>query len=131
MKEFTSAIEDIEEDEAREARILKRMEEGATREEAEKAEDPVPVEFSIDGRKLHAYPPLDGQLAFMMASLGRGQTNDGRFAAIVNVMLETLRGDDKDWLESRLLSGDPKKAIPLKVIEGVFEYLTEEWFRDE
>lgn len=87
-----------------------------------------PVEFLLDGRTMHAYQPTSGQLAFMLASLGRGQTDDGRFAAIINVMLECLRDDDKDYFESRLLTRDPKKRIGMKTIEGVFEYLTEEWF---
>jgi hypothetical protein len=109
MKEFTTAIED------------------AVRE-AEGTEEEQYTQFTIDGRELRAYPPTDGQLAFILASMGRGQTTDQRFAAIVNLMLESLRDSDKDYLESRLLSRDPKKKIPIKMVEEIFTYLMEQWF---
>jgi hypothetical protein len=129
MKEFTSAVEDIEAEDARNAKIAALVAEGKTQEEAEAevdAKDFTP--FKIDGHELHAFKPTEGQLIFMLASLGRGQTKDQRFAAIINVMLASLRSDDKDWLETRLLESDPKQMIHPKVIEQVFEYLTEEWF---
>lgn len=130
MKEFITAIEDIAAEDEREAKIVALVEAGKTREEAETEVDRgTPIEFSIDGRVMQAFPPNDGQLAFMLAALGRGQTSDQRFAAILNIMFESLRDDDKDYLESRLLSADPKKRLPIKQIEGIFEYLTEEWFR--
>lgn len=84
--------------------------------------------FRIEKRTLHARTPNGGQLAFMLASMGRGQTNDQRFAAIVNIMLNTLVDGDQDYFESRLLSGDPHYALPPEQIEEVFEYLSEQWF---
>lgn len=159
MKEFTTAVEDIAvEDEATQAKraavqakyeadVAKRkrkvdrlVKDGKTVEEAEDEvpevpepeeveDEEEPVEFLLDGRVMHAYPPTDGQLAFMLAGLGRGQTSDGRFANIINVMLECLRDDDKDHFESRLLTRDPKKRLGVKKIEEIFEYLTTEWFR--
>jgi hypothetical protein len=86
------------------------------------------VEFKLDDRVMRSYPPNDGQLAFMLAAMGRGQSADGRFAAIINIMLECLRDEDRDYMEGRLLSRDPKKRLPVKQIESIFEYLTEEWF---
>lgn len=110
MKEFTTAVEEI----AAEA-------------------DGTPVEeqfvaFKVDGRELRAFQPTDGQLAFMLAALGRGQSADQRFAAIINIMLSSLRDEDADYLEGRLLSRDPKKRLPIKQVEAIFEHLTEEWF---
>lgn len=134
MKEFTSAVQEIEVEDAVEERVAALMSDGLTREQAEeKAREEIekPVPFKVDGRVLKAYKPEPGQLAFMMASMGRGQTADGRFAAIINIMLECLRPGDKDYLESRLATRDKKKRLDLKVLEGIFEYLTEEWFRDE
>lgn len=149
MKEFTTAVEDVAEEDAlakaveeRDERVRARAielveKDGLDFVEAEiKAEEeipavegsPKPILFKIDGRLMHAYPPTDGQLAFMLASMGRGQTADGRFASMINVMLECLRDDDKDYFESRLLTKDPKKRIGVKVIEGVFEHMMEKWF---
>lgn len=86
------------------------------------------TEFSVDGRTLRAYQPTEGQLTFMLAAMGRGQTTDQRFGAIINIMMEALRNDDKDYLESRLLARDPKQRLAVKTIENIFEYLMEEWF---
>lgn len=111
MKEFISAVEEVL---AEDAAI----------------EDKDIIKFKVDGRELHAHPLSEGQLVFMMAAMGRGQTNDSRFASIINVMLSSLRGNDRDWLESRLLSDDPKERIPVKTIEAIFEHLTEQWFSE-
>jgi hypothetical protein len=79
-------------------------------------------------RTLKVYPPTDGQLTFMLAALGRGQTADQRFAAIINIMLSCMGEDDKDYFETRLLSRDPKVRIPVPVVEQIFEELIAEWF---
>ena len=110
MKEFVTAVEEI-----------------LDTDEGTKPEDKY-VAFKVDGRELHAYPPTDGQLAFMLAALGRGQTADQRFAAIINIMLSSLRDADADYLESRLLTRDPKNRLPIQKIEEIFEHLTSEWF---
>ena len=110
MKEFKSAIDEANAE--------------AAGDEAEESY----TEFTLDGRVLRAYPPTDGQLTFMMASMGRGQTSDQRFAGIVNIMLESLRDDDKDYLESRLLTRNPKRRLSVTLIEQIFEFLMAEWF---
>lgn len=110
MKEFISAVQDVLDEDA-----------GAAPEEQY-------VEFKIDGRVLRAYQPTDGQLIFLLAATGRGQTSEQRFAAIINIMMESLRDEDQDYLESRLLTRDPKARLAPEKIEEIFEYLTEEWF---
>lgn len=130
VKEFISAVEEVVAEDEREDRIKALIEQGKTREEAEsevEAEEGV-VQFKVDGRVLKAYPPTDGQLAFMLAALGRGQSKEQRFAAIINIMLSAMRDDDQDYLESRLLTRNPKERLPIKQVEEIFEYLTEEWF---
>jgi len=129
MKEFVTAYEDVVAEDEREAKIKALVDAGKTQAEAEAEVDDEPyIEFKIDDRVMRAYQPTEGQLAFMLAALGRGQTQDSRFAAILNIMFESLRGDDKDYLENRLLSRDPKKRLPMKQIEAIFEYITSEWF---
>lgn len=149
MLEFNSAVISAEEEAEQEAAILalmagerdpstpedatgdaiKWIKRPMTREdaEAEVYEDPY-TDFDLDGRTMRAYQPTSGQLAFMLASLGRGQTSDQRFAAILNIMFECLREDDKDHLESRMLSRDRRKRLDLPVLERIFEGLTKEWF---
>lgn len=106
MKEFTTAIDEA----------FKSDEESAL------------VEFKVDDRVLRSRAPHDGQLTFMLAAMGRGQTNDQRFASIINLVMSTLPDEDADYLQSRLLETDPRKRIPVKVIEEIFEFLVSEWF---
>ena len=86
------------------------------------------IEFEVDGRVIHAHQPTEGQLAFFLASVGRGQSDTQRFASMVNVVLETLQGEDKDYMEGRLLTRDPKQRMSIKTLEQIFEFLMEEWF---
>jgi hypothetical protein len=60
-------------------------------EETERGEDEAYVEFKLDDRVMRAYQPTEGQLAFMLAAMGRGQSDESRFASIVNIMMESLR----------------------------------------
>lgn len=130
MKEFVTAVEEVIEQDEREAKIKALVESGLTPQEAEEkvlAEEGV-VSFKVDDRILRAHPPNEGQLTFMLAALGRGQDQNQRFASIINIMMSCLRGDDQDYLESRLLSRDPETRLPVKMVEQIFEYLVEEWF---
>lgn len=130
MKEFKSAVEDVLAEDEREAKIAALIEGGKTREEAEaEVDEESYVEFDLDGRMMKAYRPNETQLAFMLASLGRGQSKQQRFGAILNIMFESLDEDDKDYLEGRMLTRDPRQRVPMKTIEGIFEFLMEEWFR--
>jgi hypothetical protein len=127
MKEFITAVEEVVYDDEREKKIKALIEEGKTRDEAVGDTEPY-IAFKIDGRELRSFMPNDGQLAFMLAALGRGQTQENRFAAIINIMLSSLRDEDADYFEGRLLEKDPKKRIPVQQVEAVFEYLAGEWF---
>lgn len=88
------------------------------------------IEYELDERKMTAYKPHEGQLTFMLAALGRGQTDSQRYAAIVNIMMAAHRGEDQDYLESRLLTNVWKDRLHLKELEEIFEHLIEEWFAD-
>lgn len=133
MKEFILAVEDETAEQEREDKIAALMakDENLTREQAEVLVDRgTPTEFKIGNRVLKAYKPNETQLIFLLASLGRGQTKESRIASIINVMMESLDADDKDWFEERLLTSDPTKRLAPSLIENVFEYLTSEWFRE-
>lgn len=133
MKQFALAVEDDILDQEREDKILALMAEkpdgtpGLTRTEAEEEVDPY-VEFQVGTRTMRAYRPIEGQVIFMLAALGKGQSKESRLSSILNILFESLREDDKDWLESRLLTRDPKTRLGMKTIEGIFEYCVEGWF---
>lgn len=129
MKEFNKAATEVAEEAAYLERVKALIAQGRTQEQAEEEADEVaPIEFKMDGRVMRAYPPTPGQLTFMLAALGRGQTKDSRFAAIVNIMMESLHEDDQDYLESRMLSRKRSEKLDLEQLEGAFEYLVGEWF---
>ena len=109
MKKFVTAVSEVEDD-------------GEDRG--------IPIEFELDDRKLTAYKPHEGQLTFMLAALGRGQTTEQRYSAIVNIMMASLKDDDQDYLESRLITNVRKDRLRLKQLEEIFEYLVSEWFAD-
>lgn len=133
MKEFVTAVADIEAEDERAEKInalMTRAEDPLNREDAEAEVDGDRfIEFKLDDRVMRAYWPTEGQLAFMLAALGKGQTKEQRFAAILNIMFEALRGDDRDYLEGRMLTRDKSRRVPMNQIEGIFEYLASEWFR--
>ena len=116
--------------------FIAAYEETAQKDEGTPVEDQF-VEFEIgqmdkDGnavnvRTMRAYTPNEGQLTFMLASMGRGQSGQQRFASIINLMLSCLRDEDRDYLEGRLLSRGADRIHPSQ-IENIFEYLVEEWF---
>lgn len=115
MKKFVTAVEETMEN------------------DTPKTEDEVrgtPITYDLDGRVMKAYKPHEGQLTFMMAGLGRGQTDDQRYATIVNIIMAAHTGADSDHLQSRLIENDPKKRLRLPQLEQIFEYLIEEWFAD-
>ena len=128
MKEFVTVVAEEIDEQDREAQIATLVAAGKTREEAELEVDSVDyTEFKLDKRVMRAYKPNSTTLAFMLATLGRGQTKDQRFGAIMNIMFESLRDEDKDHLESRMLTRGPNQ-IKMEQIEEIFEYLIEEWF---
>lgn len=132
MKEFALAVIDEVEDSTREERIAALVAEGKTQREAEiEVDRGRAVEFKIGDRVLKAYKPDEAQLIFLMATMARGQSKTNRMAGVINVMMESLDEDDKDWFEERLLTSDRKRKIAPQTIEAVFEYLTEQWFREE
>lgn len=129
MKEFVSEVESVIAEDERDQKIAALLAEGKTQEEAEAEVGPPDyIEFKLDDRVMRAYPPNEGQLVFMLAALGRGQAQEQRFASIINIMLESLRPEDADYMESRLLSRDPAKRLPVKTVEKIFEHLAEGWF---
>ena len=128
MKEFITAVEDLAEGEDGKVQMLDENDQPMVNDDGTPMMDDPHVRFKIDGRVLRAYFPTDGQLAFMMAALGRGQSNESRFAAIINIMMESLGSEDKDYFEGRLLTRDASKRLKIREVEGIFEYLTSEWF---
>lgn len=75
--------------------------------------------------KVYAYRPADGQLALLLASQGRGMAVTDTIAAIVNFFLSLFEGDDRFYIEERLLSRT--RNIELERMQEIVEELSEKW----
>lgn len=124
MKEFIAAVEDdeLEEDEDKvvEFALVDRTPDGVNEDGSPK--------FKETKRVLKAHMPTTGQMTFLLATTGRGQSNQSRFAGIVNVMLSCLEPEDADYFEERLVARERHRRISMKQVEKIFEHLTVEWF---
>lgn len=101
MKEFTTAVQDAEQDE-----------DGA-------------MEFSVDGTLCRAYRPSDGQLAFLMASTGRHSSDQEQIAGLINFFVAVLDDESHNYIVNRLL--DRKDSFGLEQVQAIMEWMVEEW----
>jgi hypothetical protein len=98
------------------------------REFITQAKDPVEddiIEIPIDGRKIPAYRPSDGQLAVLMASIGTGASDIDGVAGPMNFFGSLLDDDGKKYFTDRLL--DRKDAFGPEDLVEIMEALVEEW----
>lgn len=101
MKEFTTALKAVTEDQDQ------------------------PMVFSIDGKELRAYKPTDGQLAMLMAAVGRHTSVHTKVAGVIDFFVAVMDEDSANYVTERLLS----RTDPLGVdqVEEVMEWMVEEW----
>lgn len=128
MKEFIVDVEADEledEDKVVEFTLIDRVPDGVETDPETGEEKP---KFKETKRVLKANMPTTGQMTFLLATTGRGQSNQSRFAGIVNVMLSCLEPEDADYFEERLVARERYKRIGMKQVESIFEHLTTEWF---
>lgn len=99
--------------------------------EAANTDEEKPIALDIDdiskaeNRQVYAYRPADGQLALLMASMGRGMQANDAIAATVNFFCGLFEDDDRYYIEERLLSR--KRNISIERIQEMLEELVEKW----
>jgi hypothetical protein len=101
MKEFTTAVAEVTEDQE------------------------APMVFKIDGQELRAYKPTEGQLAMLMAQLGRHTSETTKVAGIIDFFTSVMDEKSHQYVVTRLLSRDD--PMELKQVEEVMEWMVEEW----
>lgn len=82
--------------------------------------NPVDIEFSIDGTDVVAHPPTTGQLALFIASTGGGGMTSVQ--AMFDFLGAILDDEGFDLIEEKLNDG-----VELALITDVITYLIEEW----
>ena len=101
------------------------MREFVTAAKAADEEQPVPIEFQVDGHPMRAYPPTEGQIAVVMASLTDYTSDADKMAAIINFFVGVLDDDSHVTLVRRLMDrNDPFGFVELNEI---MEWLMSEW----
>lgn len=87
------------------------------------------LEFSFEkgpkGRKIKVHPPNSGQVAILMARMGRHSTFNDKMAGVIDFFVGILDEADYDYVVNRLL--DPKDNLGIEEIQSVMEWLLEEW----
>lgn len=111
MKEFDTAVKEVTEvDEGTTFKITTRDAKGKITDETE----------------LLAYKPSDGQLAMLMASLGRGSSETDSVAGVINFFVKVLDSSGARYIENRLLDR-ADTGFELEQVEDIMEWLVEEW----
>ena len=83
------------------------------------------LEFSIDGHIVTAYRPTDGQLAMLMANLGRHTETTTKVAGVIDFFVTILDDDSYDYVVERLLSR--KDPLGMDEVQNIISWLIEEW----
>lgn len=84
-----------------------------------------PLEFMIDGQEVRAFRPTDGQMAMLMASMGRHTSEATRLAGIIDFFVTVMDDESHQYVVDRLLSRtDP---LGLEQVTDVMMWMIEEW----
>lgn len=100
MKEFVTAVEKAEEEEA-------------------------DLIFTIDGQELRAFKPTEGQFALLMMAMGRHASNTEQYAGVVDFFFNVLDAPGQKYVQDRMMSRDD--IIPMEKITEILEWMVEEW----
>lgn len=88
-------------------------------------EDAAPLEFDLDGETFTAYPPTGGQLAIVMASMGRHSDASEKIVGVIDFLDSILEEEGQARIRERLL--DRNDPFDLDNIEEILNYLVGEW----
>lgn len=113
MREFTTAVKRVQEEES-----------------AEEGQTFVINEVDEDGNvvkrvECRYFEPGDGQLAFLMASVGRHTSLPTKLAGVINFFVEVLDEPSHQYIVGRLLDRDDEFGI--EEVTEIMESMVEEW----
>jgi hypothetical protein len=83
------------------------------------------IDFTVDGRKMIAHRPGDGQLAVLMAMTSRHSKDVEQIAGIINFFVDVLDDHDHHYIVDRLM--DRKDPFGVEEVTAILEYMVEEW----
>ncbi len=92
-------------------------------------EDKDRLPLKMDGRVLTFNPPTTGQLVLLTTSMGAGNTGARKMGTMLNIIVNALDEDDRDYIEGRLLAGG-KDGLHPDAVKWLVGKVTAHWFRD-
>lgn len=101
------------------------MREFTTAVEQATADPEAPIEFLLDGTKVKAFKPSDGQFAMFMASTARHTSDSEQVAGVINFFLGLLDRDGQQYVSAKLL--DREDPFGIHQVQEIMEWLAEEW----
>jgi len=102
--------------------------ETAIKEVVEADEDgllPGDVEFKVDGQRLVAHQPSDGQIIYLMANTAKNSSMQQQVAGAINFFTAVLDEKSKPYVIDRLL--DYEDDFGIEQVQDIMEFLIEEW----
>lgn len=94
-------------------------------EEQQAPKDEPDLTFKLDDKVLYAYKPTDGQLAMLMASIGRHTSDTTKIAGVIDFFVAVLDEASAPYIVDRLLSRADPLGIPQ--VQDIMEWMVEEW----
>jgi hypothetical protein len=82
------------------------------------------MEFEVDGEVLHCYPPKDGQVAILMASISRHTSVATKLAGIIDFFVEVMDEPSREYVVGRLM--DRNDPFGLEEVEQISKWMMEE-----
>lgn len=91
---------------------------------ARQEEPDVPLEFTLDGETYHIYPPKDGQLALVMASMSDYADDGEGVATFINTFFALLDDETNHALHRRLM--DREDTFGVEQMMEILMWVVEE-----
>lgn len=79
----------------------------------------------VERHEVTAHPPKEGQVALMMARMGRHSSTPDKIAGIIDFFVEILDDEDHQYVVNRLL--DRKDPFGITEVTEVMTWLVQEW----
>lgn len=80
---------------------------------------------TVTKRDITAHPPKEGQIALMMARMGRHSSSSDKVAGIIDFFVEVMDQADHDYVVGRLL--DREDPFGFNDVTQISTWLIEEW----
>lgn len=101
------------------------IQEFTTAAEASKRDKEGGIPFKFDQRMFKCYKPDETQMAFLMASVGRGASDTDRIAGVINFFCKVMDEESASYFEQRLL--DSEDGFGIADVDAIMRWMVKAW----